>query len=43
MIREYLQEIPTFELVQILSMGRVMLGWEYQSVVELIFEERKYV
>ena len=43
LLREYSQEIPVFELVQILLMGRVMLGWEYQSVVELIFEERKYV
>lgn len=40
-IREYLQEIPIFELVQILSVGRVMLGWEYQSVVELIFQGKR--
>lgn len=35
--RTNLTEIPVFDLVQILSFGSIMLGDNFQSVVEMVF------
>lgn len=36
-ISEYLEEIPVFELMQILHTARIMFLGDYQDIVDLIF------
>lgn len=38
LIYEYLSDIPVFELMELLVVGKITLGADYQKIVEFIFQ-----